>query len=135
MVVYGRPNGKHLLVEEETISMKEGEGIVLEIREYGNSSSIIKILTKEGKLAGFLKGSAKRKEKILPFSLVNFKLNKRLEEHLGVLTIEVIKTFSSNLIKDRTKLAILCSIQEAFIFLFQEEEQEESLYQNTINFL
>lgn len=115
--------------------MREGEGIVLEVREYGNSSSIVKILTKDGKLGGFLKGGLKRKDKILPFSLVNFKLSRRLEEHLGVLNIEVIKTFYSTIIKDRIKLAILCSIQEIFIFLFSEESPEGEVYNNTINLL
>ena len=100
-----------------------------------SSSCIVKILTKDGKFSGFLKGGIKRKDKTPPFSLVKFKLNRRLEEHLGVLSIEIIKTFSSTLLKSKIKVAILCSIQEIFTFLFHDESPEEQIYIDVINLL
>ena len=115
--------------------MKEGEGIVIELREYSNSSLILKFLTPEGKVSGFLKGGLKQKEKIIPFSLISFKLNRRLEEHLGVLRIESIKNYSSTIVKQRLPLLILCSIQEALTFLLQDESPDEELYFKTINLL
>ena len=71
--------------------MKEGEGLIINIKEHSNSSYIIKLLTEEGKVSGFLKGGLKRKEKISTFTLVKFKLTRRLEEHLGTLKLEVVE--------------------------------------------
>jgi DNA repair protein RecO (recombination protein O) len=115
--------------------MKEGEGIVIELREYSNSSLILKFLTKEGKVSGFLKGGLKQKDKIVPFALISFKLNRRLEEHLGVLRIEGIKNYSSTIVKKRLPLLVLCSIQEALTFLLQDESPDEEIYFKTINLL
>jgi DNA repair protein RecO (recombination protein O) len=115
--------------------MTEGEGIVISLKEYSNSSLIVQFLTPEGKLSGFLKGGLKRKDRISPFSTIKFKLNKRLEEHLGVLNLEVIKSPSYSVMKDKTKLIILCSIQEILTFSLQEGGDEKDLYLEIITLL
>jgi DNA repair protein RecO (recombination protein O) len=115
--------------------MKEGEGIIIEIREYGSTSLILKFLTSEGVISGFLKGGVKQKERLSLFSIINFKLNKRLEEHLGVLKLERINSFALCFIKNRTKLFVLSLLQEILLTLFQEESPEEELYALTTNIL
>jgi DNA repair protein RecO (recombination protein O) len=115
--------------------MKEGEGIIIEVREYSNSSLILKFFTKEGKVSGFLKGGLKQKEKTAIFSIISFKLNRRVEEHLGLLKIEVIKNYSSLIVKKRLRLCILCVLQEILTFLLQDEMPEDDLYLKTIHFL
>ena len=115
--------------------IKEGEGIVIDVREYGNNSLIIKILSKEGKFGGFLKNGLKLKDKPSAFNLVSFKLNKRLEEHLGVLKICTLKNYSSFLMKSRIKNIILCSIQEVLTFLLEDENPDDVLYIKTIDLL
>jgi DNA repair protein RecO (recombination protein O) len=113
--------------------MKEGEGLIIEIKEYGNSSQIIKILTEEGKIAGFLKGN--KKEKIAPFCLIKFKISKRLEEHLGSLKLEIVKTYYSLVLKQKIKIIVLCSLQEILTFLVEESNPNKELYTQVIDFL
>ncbi len=115
--------------------MTEGEGIIIEVREYSNSSLIVKFLTKEGKIGGFLKGGLKRKDRISPFSTVKFKLHKRLEEHLGVLNVEVIKSLSSGILKNKIKVMVLCSVQEILTFLLEDGGDDEDLYFETTKLL
>jgi DNA repair protein RecO (recombination protein O) len=115
--------------------MKEGEGILIEIREYSNSSAILKILTTEGKMGGFLKGGLKQKERLHQFSLISFTLNKRLEEHLGVLKLEIIKNFGVHFVKNRLKVLVFCILQEILTFLIEEGMPDEELYANTLTLL
>ena len=111
-------------------------GLIVEVREYSNTSLILKIFTKEGIIAGFLKGgSAKTKQNLAVFTLVSFTLKKRLEEHLGALKVENLKSFSSSCIKSRAKMLILNSLQEILLFLLQEESPDEELYLQALGLL
>ena len=111
------------------------EGIIIDVKVYSNSSLIVKIFSKEGKKTGFIKGGLKLKNKITIASLVYFKISKRLEEHLGSLKIEVVKSFALLNIKNRLKTCLINCILEVIFFFVQEEIPEPELYEEMKNLL
>ena len=117
--------------------MKEGEGIIIDIRKYSNTSLIVKIFSKEdGKVSGFIKGGqVNAKNQISLSSLVSFKISKRLEEHLGMLKIETIKSFSLLNLKDKFKTIAINSLRETLFFLMQDGSPDEEIYELVIDLL
>jgi DNA repair protein RecO (recombination protein O) len=112
----------------------EDEGIILYVRNYGDNSFIVKIFSKNnGKIVGFIKNN--NKESLGIGNLVSFTLRKRLEEHMGVLSIETQKAYSSLTIKSRLKNIMMCILCESIFFLTEEENIEKEIYMKSVQFL
>jgi DNA repair protein RecO (recombination protein O) len=117
--------------------MKEGEGIVIDVRKYSNTSLIVKIFSREGgKIGGFIKGgNSPAKHLVSVSSLVSFKISKRLEEHLGMLKIETVKSFAMLNLKNRFKTFVINSVREILFFLMQDGNPEPEVYDISLDLL
>lgn len=111
----------------------EGEGVVLEIRPYSNSCSIIKIFSKSnGRITTFLRNASRD---LMPCNLISFKIRKRLSEHMGTISYEVTKEYGSFAIKSYNKHLLISSLREVLFFLIPEESPEEEIFLETIKVL
>ena len=73
----------------------QGEGLLLDVRKYGESSALIDIFTLSlGRRIGLLRGAFNKKNKsiIQPGNQLFCTWNSRIEESLGVFEIELIKS-------------------------------------------
>lgn len=116
------------------------EGFILEARPYSNTSVIVKIFTKEnGKISGFIKGGNSKQSKIntilYGLTLTSFGIKKRLEEHLGLITITEATPFMLLNIKNKIKTLVLNSVLELIYFLTGEGDADETLYNNLKTFI
>lgn len=114
------------------------EGFILEAKPYSNTSVIVKIFTKEnGRISGFIKGGNSKQSKIntvlYGMTLTSFGIKKRLEEHLGLITIKDSTPFMLINIKNRIKIILLNSILQLIYFLTGEGDADEELYNNLKN--
>ncbi len=84
------------------------DGIVVSVREHGETSAIVSLLTLEhGRHAGLVHGAAgKRMRGVLqPGNRVKATWRARLAEHLGGLTCELTDSIAAGVIGDRKRLA------------------------------
>ncbi len=94
-------------------------GIVLSTRKHGENSVILSVLTKEhGRHQGLVRGGAgKRLAPLLqPGNLLRVEWKGRLDEHLGVFTIEMEQAHSAKALSNREKLgnmSTLCAVCES----------------------
>jgi len=94
------------------------DGVVVSVREHGETSAIVSLLTmNHGKHAGLVRGAAgKRMRGVLqPGNRVKATWRARLAEHLGGLTCELTDSIAAGVIGDRKKLAGLaaaCAVTE-----------------------
>ena len=98
------------------------EGVILATRRHGETSVIIDVLTKaHGRHAGVVRGGASRKHSpvLQPGNQVELEWRARLEEHLGVYRVELMKS-RSGIMLDRGRLAALSSICSLMSFAMPE---------------
>jgi len=97
------------------------DGVVLSARKHGETSSIVKLLTRDkGRHAGLVRGGAgKRQRGILqPGNLVHAHWRARLAEHLGTLTCELSHAYAAPILQDAPRLAALsaaCAVADGAI--------------------
>lgn len=90
----------------------QDEGIVLSARTLGENSLIITILTpSQGRHAGLIKQSktSKNRVPVQPGNFVQATWSARLPDHLGMWTLETLKTPSARLLSRPSELAALSS--------------------------
>jgi DNA repair protein RecO (recombination protein O) len=83
------------------------EAIVLTARRHGEGAAIVTLLTRErGRHAGLVPGGAGKRARGLyeAGNKVIVTWRARLEEHLGVFTLELLEAHAAGLIADRTRL-------------------------------
>jgi DNA repair protein RecO (recombination protein O) len=94
------------------------DGVVVSVREHGETSAIVSLLTMDhGKHAGLVRGATgKRMRGVLqPGNRVKATWRARLAEHLGGLTCELTGSITAGVIGDRKRLAGLaaaCAVTE-----------------------
>ena len=97
------------------------EGIFLNGRPFGESASVVTILTSShGRQAGFVRGGSSRKFRAIlqTGNLVQCAWRGRLQENLGTFTIELIHPIAATLLNNGMGLAGLssaCALVEAFL--------------------
>jgi DNA repair protein RecO (recombination protein O) len=106
------------------------EAIVLSINTYSENSKIIKCLTKShGIFSGFIKSSSGKNSNIMEGSLIKFHWSARLEEHIGTLKFEPIKSFAQNFLFDKKKLISVSCLLDITSSSFEEREYIHGLFE------
>ena len=88
----------------------QGEGLLLAVRKYGESSALLDVFTMYlGRRVGLLRGAFNKQNKsvIQPGNQLFLTWNSRIEESLGAFKVELIKFYSK--MKPRLHLGIDCS--------------------------
>jgi DNA repair protein RecO (recombination protein O) len=120
--------------------MKFGdEGIIIDVKKYGESSLIIKVFTQQnGIYRGFIKSAKSSKQRSLYQigNLISFEFIARLEESLGsFISVDLIESFCGKIIFEKLKLDCAASLFSMFDNLFLEREEQQNLFMQLKNFL
>ena len=87
-----------------------GPAIILSARAHGEGAAIVQIFAHEaGRYAGLVHGRRNKTALLQPGNLVEASWRARLEEHLGVMTLELTAARTSDVLADRAALAALNS--------------------------
>ncbi len=111
------------------------EGLLLSQRRHGETAAIIEVFTEaHGRHAGIVRGGASRKTAPLlqPGAQLDLTWRARLEDHLGVFTVEPVKSRAGVLMEDRLLLAGLNALTGLLIFALPEREAHPALYSRTL---
>ncbi len=114
-----------------------GEGLIIGTRKHGETSIIAEIMIADkGRYFGIVRGGrSKRLRPVLQLgNNVEVTWRARLEDHLGVFNIELIKARAANMIFDKQSLylgQLLCS----HLRLLPERYAQNNLLEMTINLL
>mgnify|MGYP001165097805 FL=1 len=106
------------------------EGIIISLKKFSDSASLMKVLTKNhGIYSGLIRLSKKSGNMgvNVPGNIVNINWRARLSEHLGFFNSELIKSRSSLYLNSSINLEILNSIC-ALLDIFPEREECEEIY-------
>lgn len=107
-----------------------GEGLIIGVRRHGETSVIVEAMTPDrGRHLGLVRGGRSRKlaATLQPGNQVQLHWRARLDEHLGMFSIELLKARAADLIADRARLygaQLLC----AHLRLLPERDPHERLY-------
>jgi len=110
------------------------DAFVLSARPHGEGAAVVQLLTRDhGRHAGLVHGggSASKRAVVEPGNRVQATWRGRLLEHLGRLTLEVVRPHAANLMDDARRLAALaaaCSVAEAAL---PEREPHPALFDAT----
>ena len=111
----------------------QDEGTLISSRPHGETSAIIEVFTAQhGLHAGVVRGGASRKvaATLQPGTQVAVEWRARLDEHLGVFTVEPLRS-RAMLMEDRLALAGLNAICALLRFALPEREPHVPLYART----
>ena len=111
----------------------QDEGTLISSRPHGETSAIIEVFTAQhGLHAGVVRGGASRKvaATLQPGTQVAVEWRARLDEHLGVFTVEPLRS-RAMLMEDRLALAGLNAICALLRFALPEREPHAPLYART----
>ncbi len=111
------------------------EGIVLARRKHGESAAIIEVFTEaHGRHAGIVRGGAGRRmgPVLEPGNQVDVTWRARLEDHLGVFTVEPVQSRAALVMTDRKALAGLNAVVGLLSFALPEREAHPNLYRRTL---
>jgi DNA repair protein RecO (recombination protein O) len=113
------------------------EGVILAMRPHGETAAIIEVLTAgHGRHAGVVRGGASRRMApvLQPGTGVRLDWRARLEEHLGVFTVEPVQS-RAHLLEDRLALAGLLSACALLRAALPEREPHPGLWSETLTLL
>lgn len=113
------------------------EGMLLSARRHGETSAIIEVFTAaHGRHLGVLRGGASRKMSgvLQPGTQLDVVWRARLEDHIGVFTIEPVRS-RAVLMTDRMTLAGLNAVCALLQFALGEREAHPNLYAQTLSLL
>ena len=116
----------------------QGEGVLLDVRKYGESSALIDVFTLSlGRRIGLLRGALNKKNKaiIQPGNQLFLTWNSRIEESLGVFKIELIKSRYHKICEERDRLEffnMICVLCSTFL---PERVDFDELYHKTILYI
>ena len=113
------------------------EAILLGSRKLLENKVIITALTKDnGVYSGVCNASSSKARQNLQIgNLIDFNWNARLEEHLGHVKCECIKSYGSIILPQRTKLLALTSITQLSQFCLHERHPCLEYYETLLAFL
>jgi DNA repair protein RecO (recombination protein O) len=113
----------------------QDNGIVLSIRPYGESSSIVSILTmNNGRQAGLVRGinSANVRAALQPGNLVTATWKARIADHLGSFKVELLTSNAASFFDDPLKLAGLSSVLSVCEQALPEREPLVPVYEGLL---
>ena len=116
----------------------QGEGLLLAVRKYGESSALIDVFTMSlGRRVGLLRGAFNKHNKsvIQPGNQLFLTWNSRIEDSLGAFKVELIKSRYHTISEQRIRLELfnlICVLCSAFL---PERVDFRELYNNTINYI
>ena len=108
--------------------------IILRLRKHGETSVIVDVLTAtHGRAAGVVRGGTSRKMApiLQPGGQVDVVWKARLEEHLGALTVEPIRSRSAQVMGSRLALAGLNAVTGLLCFSLPDREAHTALFDRT----
>ncbi|MFC1659484.1 DNA repair protein RecO [Pseudomonadota bacterium] len=115
------------------------EAIILATRKHGETSLIVKLLSKNnGLYAGFVKGALSKKKTRGIYevgNLVEAEWKSRVEEHLGTFKIELKESFWYHAINNNIKLMALNSAISLIFQNIQERQPENNLFAELLDLL
>ncbi len=115
------------------------EGIIIDARKYGENSLIVKIFSRQhGIYSGFVKFARSSKSAAIYQigNMVSFEFFSRLEENLGSFAaIDLVESFCSKIIFERTKLECSNSLFYLLNEFFLERENHQDLFEKLHSFL
>ena len=109
----------------------EDEGILLSSRRHGEHNAIIEVLTPgHGRHAGLVKYAYSQKNVNLlePGMQLNLVWNARLQEQLGVFSIDKVKSRTSALIRSKQILLAFNSIISLLLLSLPDREPFKKIY-------
>lgn len=115
----------------------EDDGIVLACRAFGESSAIVELFTpRHGRHAGLVKGGlGKRLRPVLQLgNMVRGVWRARLEEQLGILTVEPVAAHGTACFDDAAALDAIAAMA-ALLQRFPERDPHPSLYAESVALL
>lgn len=116
----------------------QDEGIVLAVRDHGETDAILSALTFEhGRHAGLVKGGVGRRARPLlqPGNRLQLTWRARLPEHLGLYRLEPMQLFGGRLVDDPFRLAGLASATTLLEESLAEREPHPHLYAGLLKLL
>lgn len=113
------------------------QGIIINKKSLQESSYILSVFTKShGIYSGVLTQYTKKMgDNLVPSNLVDFHWNARLHEHLGYAKADLIKSYNSYLMINKTKLYAFNSITSLLQLAFCEREPHNNLFPILLDFL
>ena len=114
------------------------EAILLSSRRHGESAAIIDVFSPgHGRGSGIVRGGASRKLApiLQPGAQLDVTWKARLEDHLGVFTVEPIRSRAAASLGDRLSLAGLNAVVSLLLFCLPEREVHGRLYDKTRSLL
>lgn len=113
-------------------------GIVISVRQHGESSAIVRLLTEQhGLHAGLVRGAFSKRSRgtFQAGNLVSANWSARLSEHLGTFQCELIENNAVHFVQDATRLAVLNSACALLEMTLPERHDEPALYQALLTLL
>ncbi len=107
------------------------EGIVIGVRNHGETSAIADVLTADhGRWSGLVRGGRSRRMRPLlqAGNQITVRWHARLEEHLGTMTVEPLHLRAGFILDDQMRLAGLTSLT-SLAMLLPEREPHPRLYE------
>ncbi|KJV55505.1 DNA repair protein RecO [Orientia chuto str. Dubai] len=107
------------------------KAIILKKRNIKESLAIITVLTQSyGIFSGIIKNTHSKRN-IITYqvgNIVNFYWNARLDEHLGIINCELIKSYSHLIMSNKYNLFYIQSLIELTLYSFKERESHVNLF-------
>lgn len=115
-----------------------GEGILLSARPHGESAAIIEVLTADlGLHRGVVRGGAGRRlaPVLQPGAQLHLAWRARLDDHIGVFTVELLRGRAAPVLGDPLRLAALNSVCALAAFALPERDPHPRLFAATFDLL
>ena len=116
----------------------EDQGLILSVRRHGEYDAIVSLLTENnGRYAGLVKAGASRRMKgaLQPGNIIKASWRARLDEHLGTMSAELVRSHSAEVMSDPGRLAALSSACALIDALLPERQHQPEIDRGTIAFL
>ena len=114
------------------------QGALLAVRRHGESSAIIEVFTENhGRHAGVVRGGTSRKLApiLQPGAQLDLTWRARLDEHIGIFTVEPLRSRAAHVMQDRLSLSGLNAICAVLAFVLPEREAYPELYLRSMTLL
>ena len=114
------------------------DATILMSRPFGETSAVVEVFTPDhGRCVGVVRGGASRKKAAMlqAGSQVSVTWKARLNEHMGSMTVEPVRSRAAQSMSDRLALAGLNAVCALLSRALPEREPHEPLYHRTIQLL
>lgn len=114
------------------------QGFLLGARRHGETSAILEVFTaRRGRHAGVLRGGASHKMAAVlqPGAQLDIEWSARLEEHMGTLKVEPVKSRAAQVLQNRAALAAMATVCGLLRQSLAERQPYDRLYHMTVELL